>query len=183
VGSGRRQRYPKEAFAVFARIKGENMKKRGRPRKDAVEGAKRAPRRSQRVARGRGRRAAAGGSDGQSGLLSLSEIGRRTGISYPTLVNYTKKHLARIPHSGAGRKRRYPPEAVEVFRELRASSRPGRPRKSAAAPGSRPAAAPADRALASRVRALERSQKRLSRQIDAVLALLRRPLEITIGRG
>ena len=33
VGEGRRQRYPKRAIAAIQKLKAENLKKRGRPRK------------------------------------------------------------------------------------------------------------------------------------------------------
>jgi DNA-binding transcriptional MerR regulator len=174
-GSGRKQRYPKEALAVFEEIKRENMKRRGRPRKGASgRGAAKTARRGRRGGKRRAVRATGGG------LLSLSEIGRRTGISYPTLVNYTKKYLDQIPHSGSGRKRRYPPAAVEVFRGLRAKSQPGRPRKSGAPARAGRVATVTDRALAARVRELEKAQREVVRQIDAVLAILKRPVQVTI---
>src|SRR5436305_9581539 len=37
VGNGRKQRYPDSAIPVFNEIKGENIGRRGRPRKDASE--------------------------------------------------------------------------------------------------------------------------------------------------
>jgi hypothetical protein len=187
-GSGRKQRYPKEALAVFEELKRENLKKRGRPRKSgsgtqAKPGGKR--RKTAKRASTRSQAAAV-----QSDLLSLSEIGRRTGISYPTLVNYVKRHLERIPHEGGGRKRRYPPEAVEVFRQLRSESRPGRPRKSggpAAKRGGRPAirrsATVTDGRLAAQVKELERAQREIAKRLDAVLEILKRPMRVTIKGG
>jgi DNA-binding transcriptional MerR regulator len=158
VGEGRRQRYPREAIAEVRKIKAENLKKRGRPRKASPAPAK----------------ARAGAK--ASGLITLSEIGRRTGISYPTLVRYVKLYLDQIPHEGEGRKRRFPEEAVPVFEELRRNSKRGRPKASA---GLRKSRTP-DAALVQRIRELERAQKEVSRQLASVLALLKRPVQVTI---
>jgi predicted DNA-binding transcriptional regulator AlpA len=91
---------------------------------------------------GSGRRAAAArrtaGRSKTEGLLTLTQISKTTGISYPTLVRYVRLYSRRLPHAGKGRARRFYPEAVEVFRSLRQESgrggrRPGRGRR--AAPG------------------------------------------------
>jgi len=58
--------------------------------------------------------------------LTLTQIGQMTGISYPTLLRYSKNNLSKIPHKGTGRARRYHPEAVEVFKDLRSKSKRGR---------------------------------------------------------
>jgi DNA-binding transcriptional MerR regulator len=182
-GEGRSQRYPKEALAVFEQLKKESLARRGRPRRSSSGKATAAAKRK-KAARKTAKRATGGGD---SSLISLSEIGRRTGISYPTLVNYVKRHLSRIPHSGTGRKRRFPVEAVAVFRELRAQSKPGRPRKNAA-PASASAgrkggvrkATVTDRRLQAQVRDLERAQREISKQLDAVLAILKQPVQVTI---
>ncbi|HYU36176.1 MAG TPA: hypothetical protein VEW48_28800 [Thermoanaerobaculia bacterium] len=55
-------------------------------------------------------------------LLTLTEISKQTGISYPTLVRYVRIYSDRLPHEGRGRGRRFYPEAVNVFRELRQES-------------------------------------------------------------
>lgn len=188
-GEGRSQRYPKEALAVFKQLKKESLARRGRPRK-GTSGKAAPASKTRKTARKTSKRSAAASSGGDSSLISLSEIGRRTGISYPTLVNYVKRHLSRIPHSGTGRKRRFPVEAVEVFRELRAQSKPGRPRKNAAsaspssARGGRKGgdrkATVTDRRLAAQVRDLERAQREISKQLDAVLAILKQPVQVTI---
>ncbi len=159
VGEGRRQRYPHEAIAAIRGIKTENLKKRGRPRKVVSSSA------------------------GMSGvdtaeLLTLSEICRRTGISYPTLVRYVKLYLDRIPHAGEGRKRRFPEEAVAVFQDLRRNSKRGRPRKRPV-DGSSPATSGSDVSLARRIRDLERAQKEVARQLTSVLELLKRPVQVT----
>jgi hypothetical protein len=91
---------------------------------------------------GSGRRAAAArrtvGRSKTEGLLTLTQISKTTGISYPTLVRYVRLYSNRLPHAGKGRARRFYPEAVEVFRSLRQESgrggrRPGKGRR--AAPG------------------------------------------------
>ncbi|MEE8277178.1 MAG: helix-turn-helix domain-containing protein [Thermoanaerobaculia bacterium] len=170
VGKGRRQRYPKSALAVFGKIKKENLKRRGRPRKQAsvATPAKR------RAARKRGPRT-------PEGLLTLSEIGRRTGISYPTLVRYVKLFRDRIPHQGKGRKRRFSKEAVKVFRQLRSQSKRGRRKKArvAAVRGARYVAT-TDARLAEKIQALEKAQAEISRQLEAVIETLRKPLRLTI---
>lgn len=71
-------------------------------------------------------------------LLTLTEISKQTGISYPTLVRYVRMHADRLPHEGRGRGRRFYPEAVNVFRELRQESgRGGRKPAAAAAPAAK----------------------------------------------
>jgi len=107
----------------------------------------------------------------------LTEISKRTGISYPTCINYVKNHLDRIPHVGAGRRRRFPPEAATVFRELRNQSRSGRRKRSANGPSR------TDKAVLRRLRDLEKSQRQLTRQLESVLKALDSPLKVTIRRG
>lgn len=160
VGKGRKQRYPESALAVFEAIKQENLGKRGRP---AGSGASK-------------RRAARAAGDG---LLSLAEIARRTKISYPTLLRYQKLYGDRIPSEGRGRQRRYPEAAVGVFQEIRSGSRRGRRPMQGGAGASRLAAG-TDRALAKRIERIESMQAELSRQLDAVVQLLKRPLQVTI---
>src|SRR6202035_3312069 len=145
VGSGRKQRYPDSALPVFDEIKNETIGRRGRPRKNASAaaapagrrggrrrgrkpGAKRgaAPASSAAVAavekprRGRppGRRnVVKSGRAGGSGLLTLTQISKDTGISYPTLVRYVRLYSDRLPHEGKGRARRFHPQAVDAFRQ------------------------------------------------------------------
>lgn len=59
-------------------------------------------------------------------LMTLGQIAERTGISYPTLVRYVRDHGDRLPSEGEGRSRRYYPEAIEVFNEIRSSTKGGR---------------------------------------------------------
>lgn len=185
VGIGRKQRYPREALKVFEQIKLENLGKRGRP---SAQPRKKTPaksrQRSSSAAKSRSRtrsaakrKAAVPVKPRRTEMLTLTEISIRTGISYPTCINYVKKHLDRIPHVGSGRRRRYPPEAVTVFRDLRNQSRSGRP-KSSAGRTSR-----TDKALMRRIRELEKSQRLLSRQLESVLKTLSQPLKVTIKRG
>src|SRR5262245_60598248 len=125
VGQGRKQRYPENALPVFNEIKVENAGRRGRPRKNAAAGAG-AARPAKRRGRppGSGKKAASrrktgrktGGRRGRppgakkaagrrgrprktasGGLLTLTEISKRTGISYPTLVRYVKLYSAKLP--------------------------------------------------------------------------------------
>jgi predicted DNA-binding transcriptional regulator AlpA len=99
----------------------------GRP-KAGRRGAAVATRSTGAARRGvRGR--AAAGSKKAPGLLTLTEISKTTGISYPTLVRYVRLYSDRLKHQGKGRARRFFPEAVEAFRTLRQeSSRGGRGR-------------------------------------------------------
>ena len=118
-GEGRRQRYRVAAVREFKAFKNErSTKRRGAGRKKTAT-----------QAAGTQARGAAGGP----ALLTLSSIGQQTGISYPTLQRYVRLFGDRIPHEGEGRKRRYHPNSVAVFRELRAESKPGRKPKAAPA--------------------------------------------------
>lgn len=184
VGRGRKQRYPQEALEVFEQLKAENIKRRGRPRREGGS-----------PPRGGSRRTAAPAAGGEGGgggdLLTLTEIESRTGISYPTLVRYVKLHGDQIPSEGEGRRRRYHPEAVDVFRRLRSESGRGRKPKggraaagSARVPGGTTAAAGAGNGkLAQRVESLEKTQERLERQIQDLIQLVRKPITVTVQRG
>jgi DNA-binding transcriptional MerR regulator len=139
-------------------------------------------------ARGRGRgpgRKAAASSGGTGKLMTLTQISEDTGISYPTLVRYVRLHGDRLPHEGKGRGRRFYPQAVDMFRELRSESgrggrkpnaaktvtptgkRRGRPPGSGA--GARAAAAaaaaPAESGLHKRLKAIEKSQENLEKKL------------------
>jgi len=169
VGEGRRQRYPRAAVAVLRQLKKENLAKRGRPPK--VGGAKaKKPATAKRPAAKAPRKRS---------LLTLTEISRRTKISYPTVSRYVKLFLKRIPHEGTGRSRRFPKEAVAVFRQLRSESRPGRP-PSSGKPASTSKAASSTAALDARLRRLEKSQAELTKQVASVIKLLKKPLHVTI---
>lgn len=185
VGKGRRQRYPEEALPVFEEIKQENIQRRGRPPKK--DGGKKAGKAT------RAKKAAP--AKEKEGLLTLTAISEQTDISYPTLVRYVKLYGDRIPSEGKGRSRRYHPEAVEVFKQLRAESPRGRRKKSAtgaAKPRAAKAASAPARAggargeaggdLAKRVASLERSQDDLEREIKELIKHLKKPLKVTIDR-
>lgn len=196
VGRGRKQRYPEQALEVFEQLKAENIKKRGRPRRDAGgAGGERRAQSSKAPKAPKASKAAASGDGGGGDLLTLTEIGERTGISYPTLVRYVKLHGDEIPSEGEGRRRRYYPEAVPVFQRLRSESGRGRKPKGGRATAAAPArsgggaAAPAggggggDAKLSQRVASLERTQERLERQIQEMIQLVRKPITVTVQRA
>ena len=157
VGEGRTQRYPKEALPVFSGIKQRNLSARGP------------------VSRGSGA-TSRGAADGE--LISLSEVGRLTGISYPTLLRYVKFHLAELPHHGSGRTRRFAPAAVEVFARLRRESRRGR-KPSVEKLGLNGGSAST---LLKRLDRLERAQSEIARQLRAVLKSIERPIRVSVQR-
>ncbi|MBV8199952.1 MAG: helix-turn-helix domain-containing protein, partial [Acidobacteria bacterium] len=168
----------------------------GRPRKAATAARRGRPpgRRTGRVGRppgsgGRGRRAAAGRGK-TAGLLTLTEISKTTGISYPTLVRYVRLYSNRLPHEGKGRARRFHREAVAEFRKLRAASGRGG-RRAAAGTGRRAAAGTARRGrppksragagggrgegiLKRRIRDLERFRKDIEKRLGGLAKGLRR---------
>lgn len=148
---------------------------------------------------GRGGRKAAGaapaasGRGGRSsGLLTLTQISEQTGISYPTLVRYVRVHSSRLPSEGTGRARRFHPEAVDVFRQLRGESGRGGRKPAAAAKstgrgrgraasgsgrGGRTAAAAStgnDPGTTQRLRALERAQQDLEKRFRGFVSSLQK---------
>ncbi len=199
VGTGRSQRYPEEALDVFLQLKQENIGKRGRPRKSesAKKRAKKAAKRGRpkkRAAAKRKKRRAAAKKSGN--LLTLTEIARRTDISYPTLLRYTKSHLDEIPHEGEGRSRRFKPGAVKVFQRLRSQSSRGRKRGSTAKPvkkrrgrppkkagrRGRPPKSAADAAVTARLKELEKTNKQLERKIAKLEKTLHKPFKVVLQR-
>ena len=142
-GTGRRQRYPVAAVREFKALKSERSTKRRGKKKAATQAA------------GTQAKAAAGGPS----LLTLSSISQQTKISYPTLQRYVRLFGDRIPHEGEGRKRRYHPDSVAVFRELRAESKPGR----------KPKAAPAAKSPARKKSPARRSGRRGRRRLSPPL--------------
>jgi hypothetical protein len=151
VGSGRTQRYRPQAVDVFRRLREENRTRRGR----------------------------GGAESGGSDVLSLAEIGRRTKISYPTLLRYLRVHGKAIPSVGSGRARRFPHNALGVFERLRSESRGGRKPSGAAYANGRSASG-TDAALADRIRRIESMQAELAQQLQEVVRLLKQPLQVTI---
>jgi excisionase family DNA binding protein len=176
----RRGRKPGKAAAAAAPAK-KTPGRRGRKPAAAPAAAKKTGRPGRppgrKAAGGRGRRAST------SGLLTLGQVSEQTGISYPTLVRYVRLHSGRLPSEGTGRSRRFHPEAVPVFRELRQESgRGGRKPKAAKAavrrgPGRpRAAAAPAeaDSGLAKRLKSLEKTQESLEKKFRGFVQSLQK---------
>ncbi|HKV06490.1 MAG TPA: helix-turn-helix domain-containing protein, partial [Thermoanaerobaculia bacterium] len=123
---------------------------------------------------------------GTGNLMTLTQISEQTGISYPTLVRYVRLYSDRLPHEGKGRARRFYPEAVNAFRELRSESGRGG-RKPAAAkaagrrgrPPGRPSAAKAAGGetggiLQQRLKALEKSQEALEKRFKGFVQSLQK---------
>jgi predicted DNA-binding transcriptional regulator AlpA len=148
----------------------------GRPPKRAVGGAGGAQKSAQKP--------------GSGNLLTLTQISETTGISYPTLVRYVRMHADRLPHEGKGRARRFYPQAVDVFRQLRSESgrggrkpgsgagrgtgRPGRPPgRPAASKGGRGRAAAASSepsgAFAQRLKQIEKTQQNLEKKLRGLV--------------
>ena len=178
-GKGRRQRYPANALEVFEEIKKENIKRRGRPPKSESKKKGGGGRKSKKKAAA----AAAPSSGDQDNLLTLTKISEETGISYPTLVRYVKLHKDRIPFEGKGRSRRYHPEAVGVFQEIRSESSRGRKKKSSGGGGRSKRKASSDNGdLGQRVTSLEKAQASLEKQIRELIKQVKKPLKVTINR-
>lgn len=144
----------------------------GRPRKNAA------------AAGARGARGGARGAQrSDSNLLTLTEVSKQTGISYPTLVRYVRVHSNKLPSEGTGRSRRFHPEAVDVFRELRqesgrggrkpaASKRGGATRGRAAASSARSTGT--DSALQQRLKQLEKGQEALEKRLRGFVQSLQK---------
>jgi DNA-binding transcriptional MerR regulator len=191
VGSGRKQRYPEGALPVFDEIKNENIGRRGRPRKDASAPAQRVAR-GGRGARGNHRAAQAGRRGGRpaaaakgarrgrpkserGNLMTLTQVSEQTGISYPTLVRYVRLYSDRLPHEGKGRARRFYPDAVDVFRQIRQESgRGGRKPGTGARRGSGSGRGGGEAALSGRLRAIEKSQQTLEKRFRAIAKSLQK---------
>jgi len=202
--AGKRGRPRKDASAPRAEKPAASKRRPGRPAKAAPAAAKRAGGRkaassSQRGAAaakttGTGRRpgrppgrpaaapaAAAKKSAGRpqksGGLMTLTQISETTGISYPTLVRYVRLHSDRLPHEGKGRARRFYPQAVDVFRQLRGESGRGGRKKGSGTGAGRPAAAASKGrgraasaseptgAFAQRLKAIEKTQQNLEKKL------------------
>lgn len=187
VGKGRKQRYPESALPVFEEIKEENLAKRGRPRKKSAGGAGKRGR-GRPAGGGRGSARAKSQGAGADNLLTLTAVAEQTGISYPTLVRYVKLYGDRIPYEGKGRSKRYHPEAVEVFQQIRSESprgrRKGSGRKSItrASKALASTAAGGDPAIGRRLQALERSQEKLANEIRDLVRHLKKPMSATFRR-
>lgn len=177
VGEGRTQKYPESALPVFKQLKKENLKKRGRPRKKSKKEKPKA------VA------AAASSSDE---VLTLKQVSELTGISYPTLSRYTKTSLPRIPHVGKGRKRRYRPEAVGVFKTLYEESKRGRRKKGGPSKPSKKSARKVAAETSGSVdlgpvvdqlKELQKAHRDLQREVEKLKKEIHKPLKLTIRRA
>ncbi|MXX74650.1 MAG: hypothetical protein F4Y77_04495 [Holophagales bacterium] len=181
-GEGRKRRYHPNSVAVFRELRAES--KPGRKPKAAP--AAKSPARKKRKARAAAKPAAAAPK-----LLTLTAIGQQTGISGPTLQRYLKLFGDRIPHEGEGRKRRYHPEAVAVFRELRSQSRRGRKPKAKVAAAAKTPVRRKRKARAAKVRrqpaaaaagSVEARLAALEAQVSLVLQKLDQPITVTLNR-
>ncbi len=200
-GAGRKQRYPASAIPIFLELKKENIGRRGRPRKNAPPApttaqAARKPARSSR--KSAAKKPAAKATSGE-GLLTLTQVSKMTSISYPTLLRYVKSNIKSIPHKGTGRARRYKPEAVAVFKDLRSRSRRGRKPKAASAAAARSAAkAPAKKPttgrrgrppkvidpadLLARINSLEKNLRQLERLCARQQKQIDKPYRVVLKR-
>ena len=189
-GAGRKRRYHPDSVAVFRQLRAESKPGR-KPKAEAAAKAAKAPARKKRKARAKAAPRSAPGPK----LLTLTAIGQQTGISSPTLQRYMKLHGERIPHEGKGRKRRYHPEAVAVFREIRSKSKRGRKPKAkveVAAPQKAAAPARKRKVRAAKVRrkaapvaaqgSVETRLAALEAQVSQVLKKLEEPITITLKR-
>ena len=174
-GAGRKRRYSPAAIEIFEEIRSQS--RRPWPKRKAKEPAIRDVRPQPEVkkpARKSARKTAA------TAELSLLEISRRTGISYPTLLRYVKLHGKQIPSKGSGRKRRYPEEAVAVFQKLRSQSKRGRKPAAKRVAKKRAASVSTDASIAARIRALEKGQREIEKQLKGVIVELKKPIRVTI---
>jgi hypothetical protein len=179
---------------------GRTGRRPGRPAKNApattATAAKPAARRGRPPgSKTKNRGAGAAGTSGTSGkpgnLMTLTQISEETGISYPTLVRYVRLHSDRLPHEGKGRARRFYPQAVDAFRELRQESgrggrKPGRPAGSGRAAGrgaagrgaaGRGAAAASSvdtSGFAQRIKAIEKSQQEIEKRFRGLAQTLQK---------
>ena len=181
-GEGRKRRYHPDSVAVFRELRAES--KPGRKPKAAP--AAKSPARKKRKTR-----AAAKPETAVPKLLTLTAIGQQTGISGPTLQRYLKLFGDRIPHEGEGRKRRYHPEAVAVFREIRSRSKRGRKPKAKVAAAAKTPVRRKRKARAPRARrqaappvagSVEARLAALEAQVSLVLQKLDQPITITLNR-
>ncbi|HEY0513974.1 MAG TPA: helix-turn-helix domain-containing protein [Thermoanaerobaculia bacterium] len=177
--------------ATTASTRGAAKRAGGRKAAAAPAAAKRRGRPAKAAAQKSGAKGAQKTGGQKSGnLLTLTQISETTGISYPTLVRYVRVHSDRLPSEGKGRARRFYPQAVDVFRQLRQESgRGGRKKGSGAAKAAtrgRGRAAQSSAAstgeaisgaIAQRLKQLEKTQQSLEKKfkgfVDSVTKLFR----------
>ncbi len=177
VGRGRKQRYLESSLSVFEELKNENIGRRGRPRKETKDGsAKPAGRVGGRAAKSAdtpsSRRASKEGSG--SGLLTLTQISKLAGVSYPTAVRYVRLFLDRLPHEGEGRRRRFYSGAVDVFNQLREEG--GRGGQRVARIAGRAVHA-IESGVADRIKQLEKAQQNFEKKLRTLAQSLQKFLE------
>ena len=186
-GEGRKRRYHPDSVAVFRELRAES--KPGRKPKAAP--AAKAPARKKSPARKKRKARAAKAQPAAPKLLTLTAVGQQTGISGPTLQRYLKLYGDRIPHEGEGRKRRYHPEAVAVFNEIRSQSRRGRKPKAKVAKVTKAPVRRKRKAKAAKVRrqpaaaaagSVEARLAALEAQVSLVLQKLDQPITVTLNR-
>jgi len=186
-GEGRKRRYHPDSVAVFRELRVES--KPGRKPKAAP--AAKSPARKKPPARKKRKARAAKAQPAAPKLLTLPAVGKQTGISGPTLQRYLKLYGDRIPHEGEGRKRRYHPEAVAVFNEIRSQSRRGRKPKAKVAAAAKTPVRRKRKARAARARrqpapaaagSVEARLAALEAQVALVLQKLDQPITVTLNR-
>jgi hypothetical protein len=134
AGAAKAAKTPVRAAKKAAKTAVKSVAKRGRKAAAAAAAPAVPARRGRPPGRANQKPAAKSGSQKSGNLLTLTQISDTTSISYPTLVRYVRLHGDRLPSEGKGRARRFYPQAVDVFRQLRQESgRGGRKKGSGAA--------------------------------------------------
>lgn len=185
VGKGRKQRYLESSLAIFEELKNENIGRRGRPRKAAAKVGRpvgrppgrpalktaakpEAPAAAAAPAARRGRR------PNSSGLMTLTEISKLAGVSYPTAVRYVRLFLDRLPHEGEGRRRRFYSGAVNVFNQLREEGGRGGQRVKRIAGR---AVEAIESGVSDRIKQLEKAQQNFEKKLRTLAQSLQKFLE------
>lgn len=178
VGKGRKQRYLESSLAVFEELKNENIGRRGRPRKAEAKPGRPAGRPVGRPAAVKAEAAEAPaarrGKKSGSGLMTLTEISKLAGVSYPTAVRYVRLFLDRLPHEGDGRRRRFYSGAVDVFNQLREEGGRGGQRVKRIAGR---AADAIESGVADRIKQLEKAQQAFEKKLRTLAQSLQKFLE------
>ena len=134
AGAAKAAKTPVRAAKKASKAAVKSVAKRGRKAAAAAAAPAVPARRGRPPGRANQKPAAKAGSQKSGNLLTLTQISDTTSISYPTLVRYVRLHGDRLPSEGKGRARRFYPQAVDVFRQLRQESgRGGRTKGSGAA--------------------------------------------------
>ncbi|HEV7669403.1 MAG TPA: hypothetical protein VGS22_12835 [Thermoanaerobaculia bacterium] len=187
VGKGRKQRYLESSLPIFEELKNENIGRRGRPRKAATKTGRpvgrppgrpaaaaakpAAPAAAAAPAARRGRKPS---SSGSSGLMTLTQISKLAGVSYPTAVRYVRLFLDRLPHEGEGRRRRFYSGAVDVFNQLRKEG--GRGGQRVARIAGRAVEA-IESGVSDRIKQLEKAQQSFEKKLRTLAQSLQKFLE------